>query len=295
MKMQTLKADGLLLLAAFIWGVAFVAQRVGMEHLGPFLFNGIRFTLGSLVLLPVIWRSRKSGRAAPVGMPTHRPGFKVYLWGGFLIGLALFSGATFQQMGVAYTTAGKAGFITGLYVIIVPIVGLAFRQRPGAGTWAGAALAAAGLYLLSVKSDFTMGYGDFLVLVGALCWTCHVLLIGWLSPRMEAVRLAAIQFAVCGFLSFVSALATEPILLENIRAAAVPILYSGLLSVGLAFTLQVIAQRDAPPAHAAILMSSEAVFAAVAGWLILGEILSVRDMAGCGLMLAGMLLSQLRG
>ncbi len=293
MKGVTVKSDALLLTTAIIWGFAFVAQRVGMDYVGPFTFNGIRFALGSLSLLPLVLISREQRSASNRILPN--PGRKTILFGGAALGLALFSGASLQQIGLVYTTAGKAGFITGLYVIIVPILGLFWKQQPKIGTWIGAILAAVGLYFLSVTGQFTIETGDLLVLIGAFFWAAHVLIIGWLSPRINPIKLAFSQYIACSILSLVTASFLEFMTLSSIFEAAIPILYGGLASVGIAYTLQVIAQRDAHPAHAAILLSLEAVFAAIGGWLILGEIISPRGLIGCGLMLAGMLLSQLWG
>lgn len=283
-----LKSDALLLLTATIWGFAFVAQRVGMDFVGPFAFNGIRFALGSLVLVPFIL---KHGRGS--AQPSFYRSPAAILWGGFLTGLLLFAGASLQQVGLVYTAAGNAGFITGLYVVIVPVLGLFFGQRPNAGTWIGVLLAAVGLYLLSITDRFTIAVGDLLVLIGAFFWAWHVLLIGWLAPRTDALKLAFTQFAVCAVLSLMTAAAVETTTVADIRRAALPILYGGVLSVGVAYTLQVVAQRHAHPAHAAILLSLEAVFAAIGGWVVLGERLTARGFLGCSLMLSGMLLSQL--
>lgn len=283
-----LRSDLLLLLTAAIWGFAFVAQRLGMEHVGPFTYNGLRFGLGVLSLLPVI----ALGRHRP-GPTLPSAGGRLFLVGGALLGVVLFAAASLQQVALLYTTVGKAGFITGLYVVIVPLSGVFWGRRPSAGTLAGALLAATGLYLLSVGADFEIAPGDLLVLASALFWSAQVLLVAYLAPRTRAVDLAAYQFAVCAVSSLAAAVALEELALEAIRAAALPVLYGGLLSVGVAFTLQVVAQRDAHPAHAAILMSLEAVFAAVGGRLILGETLDGRGLFGCGLMLAGMIASQL--
>ena len=285
-KQHTVQADLLLLLVALIWGFGFVAQRAGMDHIGPYTYNGIRFLLGGFRLLPLVLRRP----AVPLAersrqIPLARAGL--------LAGIVLFLAATLQQVGLQYTTAGKAGFITGLYVVLVPIIGMAFRQRTNTGTWVGAAAASGGLYLLSVNEALHIEPGDLLELIGALFWAVHVLLLGWLSPRTAPVRLALVQFLVCGVLSLVTGLVLEPFSLEAVRAAAVPILYGGVCSVGAGYTLQVVVQRRAHPAHAAILLSLESPFAALGGWLLLGELLSGRALIGCSLMLAGMLLSQL--
>jgi drug/metabolite transporter (DMT)-like permease len=293
MDVRTYRADALLLLTATIWGFAFVAQRVGMEYVGPFTFNGVRFALGSLSLVPLLFLLKPKISSARTLLPQASRG--TIFWGGGLAGLFLFSGASLQQVGLVYTTAGNAGFITGLYVVIVPIMGLFLRQRTHLGTWLGVLLAAVGLYFLSITKELTIAWGDLLVLIGAFFWAAHVLIIGRLSPRMDALKLAITQFAVCSLLSLLTALAVETLTWEDLRQAAVPILYGGLGSVGVAYTLQVVAQKDAHPAHAAIFLSMEAVFAAIGGWWLLNEALTARAMLGCGLMLFGMLFSQLWG
>ena len=283
-----IQSDMLFLLCGMIWGFAFVAQRMGMDHVGPFTFNGVRFALGALVLLPFIYRRRNRSRQDAL----QTEGLVLY---GGLAGLAIFAGASLQQVGLVYTTAGKAGFITGLYVVIVPIMGLLWGQRTNAGTWGGALMAAVGMYLLSVNEDFTISFGDLLELMGAFLWAAHIHLIGWISPKTDYLKLAFVQFTVCALASLLTAAAVETMSLAGIAAAALPIFYGGALSVGVAYTLQVVAQRHAHPAHAAILLSLEAVFAAVGGWLILGEVMEGRGVGGCVLMFAGMLVSQLYG
>ncbi len=223
--MRTLKSDALLMLTATIWGFAFVAQRVGMEYVGPFTFNGVRFALGSLSLVPLMLLKRKNPSAIAALLPPADR--RTVAWGGALAGLVLFMGASLQQVGLVHTTAGNAGFITGLYVVIVPLLGLFWRQRPDLGTWIGALLAATGLYLLSVTAAFEIAFGDFLVLVGAFFWAAHVLIIGWLSPRIESIQLACIQFAVCSLLSLITAAALETMTLQGLMGAALPILYGG--------------------------------------------------------------------
>lgn len=302
MNSRTLRADILLFITAAIWGLAFVAQRVGMDHVGPLTFNGIRFALGALALVPLILTMEKKRTPSTNGADKKR-----MLMGGGLLGIALFAGASLQQMGLAgpqlaelgfeASTAGKAGFITGLYVVFVPIFGLFLAQKTGWGTWLGAGMAVIGMYLLSVTADLTISFGDLLILIGALFWAGHVLLIGKLSPGLDAVdaiKLSTVQFAACAVLSLIGAVATEEITMTGLIGAAPAIAYGGLMSVGIAYTLQVIAQRDSQPAHAAIILSLEAVFAAIGGWLMLNEVLTVRAMIGCGLMLVGMVLSQLK-
>ena len=283
------KADSLLVITAVIWGGAFVAQRVGMNHVGPLTFNGVRFALGALTLLPFALRG--GGLMEMDSLP--RLSSHQAVLGGALAGLVLFAGATLQQVGLVYTTAGKAGFITGLYVVIVPLLGMLWKQWPGWGGWTGAITAAVGLYFLSVTEEFRLAPGDAWELAGAFMWATHVLILGWLSPRVDVLKLACAQYAVCCCFSLLLAGFTETISVNGLREATIPIIYGGVMSVGIAYTLQVVAQRVAPPTHAAIILSLEAVFAALAGWLILGEVLTSRGLFGCGLMLAGMTVAQL--
>jgi drug/metabolite transporter (DMT)-like permease len=285
---QTVRADALLLITAMIWGSAFVAQRVAMDHVGPLTFNGMRFALGAVFLLPFAWRSG-GARAVPAA---PRAPARLRALGPWLAGLVLFAGASFQQWGIVYTTAGKAGFITGLYVVLVPLFGIALGYRANAGVWAGTALAAFGLYLLSVKADWVVAPGDLLVFVSACCWALHVLVVARLAPSHPPLRLACLQFAVCAGLSLVTAAPLEEITIEGLTGAAPAIAYGGLMSVGIGYTLQVVAQRRAPPSHAAVILSLEAVFAALSGWLLLAESLSTRGVAGCALMLCGWLVVQ---
>ena len=289
MKSTTLKSDSLLLLTSLIWGLAFVAQRLGMDYVGPFIFNGIRFALGAMVIIPFIYFSQRNNHSS--GEESLQSN-KLLVRGGLILGLVLFGGATFQQYGMVYTTASNAGFITGLYVVIVPILGLFRKQYPHFTIWIAALLAAAGLFLLSVTEGFSIFFGDLLVLIGAVFWAVHVVIIGVLSPKVNVLKLALIQYLICSVLSTILALTTEHNTLEGVLDASIPILYGGLLSVGIAYTLQVIAQKKAPPAHAAIILSLEAVFAALGGWIILNEQLGGRELAGCALMMLGILVSQ---
>lgn len=284
------KSDSLLVITALIWGFAFVAQRIGMDYVGPFTFTGIRFALGSLVLVPFMMRARKSKS----NDRSRIPSFKNLLAGSALAGIILFGGAALQQMGMVYTTAGKAGFITGLYVIIVPMIAILGKKKSQIGTWAGAILATVGLYLLSVTASFEMEWGDLLVLIGAFLWALHVTVIGWLAPKHDASHLAFLQFIICALLSLLIAGIFETVTWQGLKGAAWTILYGGLLSVGVGYSLQVVAQKNAHPAHAAIIMSLEAVFAALGGWMILDEQFTPRGLLGCALMLLGIVFSQLR-
>lgn len=286
MNKTTLKADVLLLLAAFIWGSGFVAQRKGMDHIGPMTFTGLRFLLGGIVLLPVLAHQH-------IFKPTHKPNLGHSIPWSCLAGVMLFCGAALQQIGLVDTAAGKAGFITGLYVIIVALFGFFLGQKIGFTGWTGAFLAVTGMYLLCVRESLTIEKGDLYILCGAVFWAVHVQLIGHLANRINPLSLACVQFFACAALSLCVAVWVEDISFETIRLAGGSIFYGGVMSVGVAFSLQVLSQRTCPPSHAAVIMSLEAVFAVLAGWLVLNESLDGRSLAGCGLMLAGMIAVQL--
>lgn len=285
-----MKSNLLLLLAAFIWGFAFVAQRAGMEFLGPYTFNAARFTLGSLSLIPFLILSQKKKFEKKTFLPLNN---KKLLYGGLSAGILLFLGATFQQSGLVYTNAGKGGFITGFYIILVPILGLFVKQKTDLSTWLGALVALVGLYFLGVDSKLNINPGDVLVFIGTFFWAIQILIIGYYSSKVNSFQLAFLQFVICALLSFTAAIFTETISFQNILFAYLPILYAGIFSVGIAFTIQVVAQREAHPANAAIIMSLEAVFAVLGGWLILNESIALRGIFGCFLMLVGMIVSQL--
>ena len=289
MKTQALKTDLLMLIAAAIWGFAFVAQREGMETMGPFLFSGVRFLIGVVALSPVVWYLSKK----PQQSHKAEVSAKKLIFAGTVAGLLLFGGISFQQVGLQYTTAGKAGFITGLYIFFVPLIGLFLGQRTGSGTWLGATIALFGLYLLSIKEDFTIAEGDLLQLICAVFFAAHVLVIGYLAKRMDTLKLALVQYLVCGVISLLIAIAIEMISWDMIVATAIPLLYAGIMSTGIAYTLQVIAQQHAHSSHAAIILSLEGAFAVLGGWLLLDEHLPARGLLGCALMLTGMFLSQL--
>ena len=288
---KVMQANLMMLLAASIWGFAFVAQRVGMETMGPHWFNSLRFFIGVVALTPVvIWMDRTQAKSSIEGPKSST---KSLLMGGAVAGLLLFIGATFQQVGLQYTTAGKAGFITGMYIFFVPLIGLFFRMKTGLGTWLGAAIALWGLYLLSINEDFTLSKGDTLQLICAVAFAGHVLMIGYLASRMDTVKLSLVQFFVAGLLAMILALYFEQLTWGMIKSTAVPLLFAGVMSTGIAYTLQTIAQQHAHPSHAAIILSSEGVFAVIGGFLLLNEVLPAQGLLGCGLILVGMLMSQL--
>jgi len=269
------RARLLLLLTAAVWGMAFTAQRAGMEHMGPLLFNGIRFLLGALVLVPIFGSRVTRAMILPA----------------IAAGTVLFAGASLQQWGMVHTTASRAGFITGLYIVFVPLLGAFSGERESTAAWVGFALALAGLFLLSFREGFhSANPGDVLVLLGAFAWAFHVRLIGGLAIKLDPGGLALCQFAVCGLVSLlIAALVGEPF--RGVEEAVIPLAYSGFLSVGLAFTLQVFAQKRVRPSEAGALMALEAVFAALGGWLILKESLSAVELSGCLLMLLGTILA----
>lgn len=299
-------SNALLLVVACIWGFAFVAQKVGNEYIGPFTFNGIRFLLGSISLLPLIFafsflnkqkkkeqRIEEQKKVDLKDTEKHNSP-KYVLTAGLICGAILFTGASLQQIGINYTTAGKAAFVTGMYIVLVPIFGLFIKKRVGLFAAIGAVVAILGLFFLCIGEEFTISKGDWLQLVGAVFWALHILVIDHFSKKVDALKLSSIQFAVCGALSLIVAIATETISMSAIMQAATPILYGGFCSVGIAYTLQVFAQKNANPSHAAIIMSTESLFAVIGGALILNEVLLERQILGCILMLAGMLLSQLQ-
>ena len=281
-----LKGNLLLFVAAAIWGFAFVAQREGMTHLGPLAFNGIRFLLGAATVLVFIVLRQ------PLNSIFKQLSHPYMALHGAMAGLVLFFASSFQQLGMIYTTAGNAGFITSLYVIFVPLIGLMRGQASGKGVWLGAFLAAAGLYLLSVAEGFSMQAGDLLVLVSAVFWAFHLIILSYIAPQHDFRHIAFYQFLVTGMLSLLLAFFFEGIRLEAVGFSWLPILYTGILSAGIGFTLQIAGQRRAKADHAALILSLEAVFALAGGYLLLGETMSWKQLAGAALMLSGVVVAQ---
>lgn len=288
----------LLFLAASIWGVAFVAQSVGMDYMGPFTFNGARSLIGGIVLLPLIAvreRSRKKNGGEAETPEKKKARRKVTLLGGCCCGLAICTASMFQQYGIQYTTVGKAGFITTLYIIIVPIMGLFFGKKVRRIVWAGAALAAAGMYLLCVNETLSLNKGDLLVFLCAVIFSVHILVIDYFSPKADGVKLSCIQFFVAGILCTIGAFLLETPSWDALVSGAVPVLYAGVMSCGVAYTLQIIGQRNLDPTVASLILSLESVVSVLAGWVILDQTMNGKEIFGCVLVFTAVILVQLPG
>ena len=292
MDRKALRGSLLLLLGSVIWGAAFAAQRMGMDHVGPFTFNGVRMLLAWLVMIPVtVFFEGRSREAADYVSPDP----KEQRLSGLFCGLLLFAASSLQQAGMVTTSAGKAGFITALYVVLVPVASwLLFRKNPGKMIWMGVALAVVALWLLCMPSDgFKLEGGDLLVLGCSVCFTFQILCVDHYAPRVSNVKLARDEFLVTGGLSMIVALFTETVSTEGIREALIPILYAGVMSGAAGYTLQVLGQRDTDPTVASLIMCLEAVFAVLTGAVLLGEKMTAREAAGCILMFAAVILAQL--
>ena len=302
MKKTEWKSPALLFLTAVVWGVAFVAQSVGMDYVGPFTFNCIRCLIGAVVLVPCIWfldrwkqrlDGASCGREAAGAPGGASDGSHALLAGGVCCGLALFVASNLQQIGIQYTTVGKAGFITALYIVMVPVFGIFLKKRAGIRVWVSVALAVAGLYLLCITDRLALGKGDILVLLCAVVFAVHILVVDHFSAKTDGVRMSCIQFLVCGLLSGVCMLITEHPEMRLILQAWQPILYAGVFSCGVGYTLQIIGQKGTDPTVASLILSLESVVSVLAGWLLLGQRLSVRELGGCALMFAAILLAQM--
>jgi drug/metabolite transporter (DMT)-like permease len=287
-----IRGEILLVITAIIWGTSFVAQRLGMEYIGPFTFTATRFLIGTLSLIPVILlmnkiSSKKEKRS------TNRTK-KDLLVGGLLCGIALFFGISFQQVGLVYTTAGKAGFITALYIVLVPLLGLLMRQKVSRAVWTGVVLAVVGLYLLCMTEGFTISKGDLIVLCGTVFWAAHILIIDHFAPKVDGLKMSFIQFLIAGIVSFIVALFVETIEFSAILASAGPLLYTGIVVVGVAYTFQILGQKGTKPTVSAIILSMESVFAVLSGMLLLGEVMSVKEVIGCIFMFAAVIMAQVK-
>ena len=288
-----LKNGGMLLLTAFIWGTAFVAQSVGMDHLGPFSFNGIRCLIGAVALLPCIWFLNRMNKDPETDGSEKEKSGKDLITGGVACGVLLFTASSLQQAGIQYTTAGKAGFITAFYIVIVPVLGIFLHKKIKWKVWMAVLLALVGLYFLCITESFSIGKGDILVFLCALVFSVHILVIDHFSPKVDGVKMSCIQFFFCAILSGIGMLIFEQPSFANILAAWKPILYAGAMSSGVGYTLQIVGQKGMNPAVASLIMSLESVISVIAGWLILGQALSGREIFGCVLMFGAIVLAQL--
>ena len=296
--MNKTKNTFLLFLTAFIWGVAFVAQSVGMDYVGPWTFNASRFIIGAVFLIPCIAfldglkkkEAAASGTSSEESAPQDK---KTLLIGGLCCGIAIAVASTLQQYGISMTTVGKAGFITALYIVIVPILGIFLKKKPRLIIWVSVVLALAGLYFLCMTVSLSFSKGDTMVLLCALVFSIHILIIDYFSPKVDGVRMSCIQFFVASIICGIPALILEHPQFSSLVAAWAPILYAGILSCGVAYTLQIVAQKNYDPTIASLILSLESVFSVLAGWVILHEALSPREILGCVLVFIAIILVQL--
>ena len=297
MKNKEVSSAILLFLAAFIWGVAFVAQSVGMDYVGPFTFNGCRFLIGGLVLTPfALIREKKYEKSNIYQSMTEeeqKRHLKTTLLGGLCCGVAICIASSFQQAGMLYTSVGKAGFITALYIVLVPVMGIFMKKKVPAIVWMGVVLAAVGFYFLCITESFSINYGDVLLFLCAICFTFHILIIDYFAPKADGVALSCIQFWFSGIVCMSIALFKETPNISAIFAAAVPILYAGVMSCGVAYTLQILGQKHMKPAIASLILSLESVISVLAGWVILKEVLTGRQLLGCALVFSAVILAQI--
>ena len=297
MKKTEFGSAALLFLAAFIWGVAFVAQSVGMDYVGPFTFNGCRFLIGGLVLTPfAMIRNRqheKSSSFQALSETAQKKYRHTTFIGGLCCGVAICIASSFQQAGMQYTSVGKAGFITALYIVLVPVFGIFMKRKVSPVIWLGVVLAAIGFYFLCITESFSINYGDLLLFMCAICFTFHILIIDHFAPKADGVVLSCIQFWFSGIVCMSIAILKETPNMAAIFQAAIPILYAGVLSCGVAYTLQIIGQKHMKPAVASLILSLESVISVLAGWVILKEVLTGRQFLGCVLVFAAVILAQL--
>lgn len=295
---KSMRANLLLILTALIWGVAFVAQDVAADAVSPLYFNALRMSLATLAILPTVWlmdRRAAMHKANGLAWKQMTPAQKKELFiGGAWCGVLLALGSTAQQIGLSLgATAGKAGFVTAMYIVLVPVAGIFWRRRVGVLVWIAVVLSTVGLYLLCMQGSFQLSLADGMLLLCAVAYTGHIMVVDHFSRHTDCVKMSCIQFAVTALLCLLGALLFETVTLAAIRSCLIPILYAGVLSAAVGYTLQILAQRDAEPAIASLLMSMESVFAVLAGWIILGDALSLRELAGCALMMSAIILAQL--
>lgn len=290
---KQLRGGAMLMLTALIWGTAFVAQSVGMDYLGPCAFTATRNFIGCVALLPVIALASRMRSGAQPEEAAPAPGKKALFGWGAACGLLLGGATLLQQAGMQTASAGKAGFLTALYIVIVPVLGIFLGRRPGLKVWMGVVLALVGAYLLSVKGGAGIASGDLLVIASAVVFSLHILVIDSVPAGVDGVRLSCVQFLVAGAFALVLALFLESFTWRDILSAWVPLLYTGVVSSGVGYTLQILGQRTVNPTVASLILSLESVFAALAGWAILGQALSLRELFGCALVFVAVILAQL--
>lgn len=295
---KQMRANLLLVLTALIWGVAFVAQDVAAEAVPPMYFNGLRMSLAALAILPTVWlMDRRAAGNKAYGLAwkqMSKAQKKELLIGGTWCGVLLTLGSTSQQFGLSMGAGpGKAGFVTAMYIVLVPLAGIFWRRRIGWMVWVAVVLSTAGLYFLCMQGSFQVAFSDVLLLACAIAYTAHILVVDHFSRHTDCVKMSLIQFAVTAILCLAGGVLFESLSLSAVVSCIIPIAYAGILSAGAGYTLQILAQRDAEPAIASLLMSMESVFAVLAGWIILGDALSLRELLGCVLMMGGIVLAQL--
>lgn len=295
MKAKRIRSSLMLVLTSLIWGAAFVAQSVGMDYVGPFTFNAARFIVGGIVLIPCIFFLRRVNADEENKMDENekKSRMKTGVAGGFCCGIFLCFAAMLQQIGVSYTSVGKAGFITSLYIIIVPVLGLFIKKRVPFNVWISVAIAVIGMYLLCMTEGLSIGKGDFFVFLCAIGFSFHILVIDYFSPKADGVLISCVQFFTAGIISGIFMIIFENPEWSAVCLAWAPILYAGVMSSGVGYTLQVVAQKNIEPAIASLIMSLESVFSLIAGWIILGEVLAPKEQFGCVLVFAAIILAQI--
>ncbi|WP_206459956.1 DMT family transporter [Anaerovorax sp. IOR16] len=301
MNKKTLIGNIMLLTTSFIWGTAFVAQRVGMDHIEPFTFGASRYILATFALLPIIYFLESKKRKTEIAnsnnfdfTPEQKKEERLaYLKGGATCGCVLFIASSLQQIGLVYTSAGKAGFITALYIVLVPIFGIFLKKKVRGLTWLGVLFATIGLYLLCIKEGFTYEFGDLIIFIGAFFWTGHILCCDYFTKKSDPVKLSCVQFFVTFVFSVIAAFLFESPTWAGIVECTIPIVYCGVFSAGIGYTLQMVAQKDTDPTIASLILSLEAVFGALGGYFLLSEILTIRELIGCAIMFAAIIIAQL--
>ena len=285
-------SSALLLAAAIIWGVAFVAQSVGMDYVGPFTFNAVRSLIGAVVLLPVIGIMNR-GKKKEVSIQEKKAERKTLVLGGVLCGVCLCFGSSLQQIAIQYTAVGKVSFITALYIILVPVLGILFRRRAGVLVWISVVIAVVGMYFLCITEGFSVNIGDWLTLICSLCFAVHILVIDHFAQKTDGVKMSCIQFFTCAVICAIAMTIFETPTFSSIAQAWLPICYAGVMSCGVAYTLQIVGQKNMEPTVASLILSLESVVGALAGWLLLGQALTGREIFGCALVFCGIILAQL--